>query len=735
MNFFQKKTESNISEQMNVLNHTYLKDKDIDLFILKDNMVGLVFELSDSRNSALMYSDLIHDLFHLEFPKESLFQFFTYKNKNISSFIEGYKNTHENFSNLKKDSYLKEIIDINMENIENNTKSTPYSNYRNLLCFSFPKETNITEIMNCISKIEKYSVFAPMKRINFDDYMNITNDYISFDNSKVDLLKNNELLVNNDGKEYYVQSFDLSEVTIPTEFLQEFLNEENYIDYPSVNSDFYISLSIKNNTEYQSSFTISITEDTLENLESKSTSLRNSFSRYGIDIQEKNKNVIDGFLGSLPLQVPSEFKDISFKELFSKSLLASIVTSKGNGKNLLLQDRSGQIIGYDFFSTSINSNFLITGSAGSGISYLLSNIMINYLSDDSKIKVIDFNETFNNLTSLVGGEIYNLEDKKCFNFFSKIQELDDIDIHLITNIVFMMFSYDIEVDFEEKDELYLNISSAIKKAFEDKGNEAGMKEVLYFMRKQKNKSKKFSLILDYLKKFGDPKGEAYSFFNGRNNITSDIDLSLFNLTTVDANRGLYSSIVAAISFDTKIDFSKEYTSKKKILIIQDFWLFYNNEFVTDFFYSLMRYFRIINASLGITGNCMSDFLVKGKMNSFIDNINNKVFLKYAPYSINMLKESKNFFPEEIEKIKSLKVNLPYYSEFIIKNDHNSLVYRLSTSSFIRDITSLHCNLQKNVEHISIKYEVDYSLASMAYAVSEKTKEDIEIVVNRYKERK
>jgi conjugal transfer ATP-binding protein TraC len=71
----------------------------------------------------------------------------------------------------------------------------------------------------------------------------------------------------------------------------------------------------------------------------------------------------------------------------------------------LLQNRSGGLLGYDPFDSKIpNYNSLVTGSAGAGKSFLNNCILLQYLSQNPLVYVIDIGGSYRKLCEFVSGQ-------------------------------------------------------------------------------------------------------------------------------------------------------------------------------------------------------------------------------------------------------------------------------------------------------------------------------------------
>jgi conjugal transfer ATP-binding protein TraC len=142
------------------------------------------------------------------------------------------------------------------------------------------------------------------------------------------------------------------------------------------------------------------------------------------------------FLSALPFCFYSKNKNIEFME---RDFIASMANAlpllpiqgdfAGSGTpRLLFIGRKGQLIPLDFYDKGSNNyNILCAATSGSGKSFLINYIIINYLATGAFIRVIDIGGSYRKIASLVGAVYLDFEKNTviCLNPFTHIIEPDE----------------------------------------------------------------------------------------------------------------------------------------------------------------------------------------------------------------------------------------------------------------------------------------------------------------------
>jgi len=213
-----------------------------------------------------------------------------------------------------------------------------------------------------------------------------------------------------------------------------------------------------------------------------------------------------------------------------------------------------------------NKSFSIIGKIGK--SYLLADHILRKLNTGSKVRIISSLYNQLNFVNILGGQLIDFEEEKiCLNFFSKVELKENNNIRNISRLVDsikLMINPLNEISLPPEADIY--IEKAIKKAFKEKGREAGMKDILRSLKKQK-KNDVLEKIITLLYPYGNKDGEYFNIFNGKQNIELNNELVLFNLKKEDRklNQVIFNEIMNLLIDECELS-SRD---KEKILIIDD----------------------------------------------------------------------------------------------------------------------------------------------------------------------
>jgi len=457
-------------------------------------------------------------------------------------------------------------------------------------------------------------------------------------------------------------------------------------------------------------------------------------------LQEETQIPFPILLHSLPLQYHEVFKTFSkkFTTLF-KSNQAAISPllngSKGFGSPILSYvDRTGQIMGGDIFDSDTNYNFIFIGGSGSGKSYLQADFQMQYLSTGALIRVIDVGRSYKRLCDLVGGQYIEFTDDTsiCLNFFTNIITDDNGNIHedeinSIVPLIGMMAKQNLDTsnssksvgssDDMNKAVISSYVSQAITLAYEIKGKQAGMQEVVealhIILDKQKSEDEgvldfRIRDLIESLYPYSDPRGEFYSYFNGENNLNFNNDYVVLELEELEKKGDLKFVVLMAItnSINHEFYFNRD---RKKILIIDEAWALMDNIIVIKFLETLFRRIRKYNGAAGVITQSIGDFYKNEATQSLYNNSAWKFYLKQDPDSINYAQSSNkvNFDPFKIELFKSISSRPPFFSEIMITGGgFGTMVGRLITDKVAHWIYTNHPKDVAYIEVVKNKFNID-----------------------------
>jgi len=353
-------------------------------------------------------------------------------------------------------------------------------------------------------------------------------------------------------------------------------------------------------------------------------------------------------LFSLPLQFSYTIADLLKRfDLLFKSNNAAIAPLIGDFRgfgygHMPLFGRSGQLQWYSPFAKGAgNYNVAAIGMSGEGKSFTFNDLSLMMLTSGVMVRIIDSLPSYKRLTHFVGGvyEDFSNEKELCLNFFTNILTKRDEktgeeilvkdkdgreypviaeeEMATIIPMIALMAGVEGVVVYSKSENaatindsadarfLAASFEEAIVMAFRAKGRNAGMFDVwnnLIQMRdkyKQEGYERQASLLASVvagLKQFSSPDGLYYHYFNGVNNFKLEGDFAVAELTALEKKGIIYPIVMMAIANSIVNEFYED-LSRKKMLIIDEFWRYKDNLIVATFTEELARKVRKASGSL------------------------------------------------------------------------------------------------------------------------------------------
>lgn len=453
-------------------------------------------------------------------------------------------------------------------------------------------------------------------------------------------------------------------------------------------------------------------------------SIKNQFKRKGWYLTEELFQNIALFetLFSFPLQfsytIAALLKrfDLLFKS--NNAAIAPLIGDfRGFGYGLVsLFGRSGQIQWFDPYAVGAgasNYNMAVVGVPGQGKSFTFNEISLMLLSSGAIVRIIDSLPSYKRLTQLIGGQYEDFTDKKnlCLNFFTHIltkkdeetgeeilvkdkngreyPQIAEEEMATIIPIIALMAGVEGVIvsnssesakqinDSADAKFLASSFEEAVILAFRAKGKNAGMFDVWKSLEEMRKKHKQegnerqaalLTNVVTSLKPFSVSDGMYYSYFNGVNNFKLESDFVVVELTALEKKGVIYPIVMMAIANMIVNEFYED-MSRKKILIIDEFWKYKDNLIVGVFTEELARKVRKSSGSLTTITQYKDEYNANSRMKAVWDSSAWKFVLGKQD-----IKTKIGAFADKL--LRTVSPHLPLFGEFAIFNDHAMSISRL-----------------------------------------------------------
>lgn len=443
---------------------------------------------------------------------------------------------------------------------------------------------------------------------------------------------------------------------IDIDILNKYINDAKEIRY---------IVQVENEDLFEVSVQLQFTSDSIQDMEKNCKKIQDTMYSSGISMYPMNFNQYDAYKQHLPIFTSDYAIHDKICKIFTTSSLTSLFPFYTNNfielEGIRLGEFRERICMIDFRKKELNNkNMLIVGSSGTGKSFLVKNMMLQYLYKGIKQIVIDPEGEYVQIASALGQRVIT---KSTFNIMEIEEQFvksypNDYINKKIDNLVNMLELNQILEDNEKIE----SIKTKIKEIYHEYGiteniNSLYMQEngeKIYTCKKYINKLM-FPTINTLKEKIPSIKLSSTEKKNIIRQIDSykcsdvqdcEEDLVVYNLETCD------EKYINALMYKLQ-----EYLSPEHIIYIDEMWKLMCNKNVSLELVNLFKTIRKRGTSLVAITQDISDIVTYndgdfGK--SIFNNSYTKVFFKMEYLDVEnlqkMILEPKDFF-ERVMKLK------------------------------------------------------------------------------------
>lgn len=324
---------------------------------------------------------------------------------------------------------------------------------------------------------------------------------------------------------------------------------------------------------------------------------------------------------------------------------------------------------FSLFDGSEGYNACVAAKTGSGKSFLIEHILASYytLQMVSNIWVIDIGESYKILCQYLQGVYLDFREDAdiVLNPFSDCKDIDE-DMDLFINLLSKMAKPTEKVTDTEKSV----IEEAIKLAFAKYAQETNIDRIIEALNELAEKSvdpykKQVTNLLATNLFRWSTKGVFGRFFNGKNNIDLAHKFVVLELKHLSHREDLRNVILMVLFYHIyRVVYMDDDRSKRKLLVFDEAWQFFDDPQVAKFIERGYRTFRKHGSSAITITQGIHDFYKNDSTKEMMFQSAHWLMLSQKQESINMLRqESKIALSEyEFDQLGSLKTIKGYYSE-------------------------------------------------------------------------
>lgn len=467
------------------------------------------------------------------------------------------------------------------------------------------------------------------------------------------------------------------------------------------------------------SFVIVLRDQNIENLEKKTRATLQKLRELGLEGLREDVAAFKVFKSVIPASCEKTPRLRRLKTDNVSDLLPIYKKGTGNEKPVcLFKTRDNGLFKFDIFDEAQSVwNFLISGASGSGKSFLVNNIILQFLKEFNEkkepplIRILDIGGSYKKITEILGGQYceINIDSKNSINPFELAHGNTEPTPEKISSLKAIL-----ETILKEEDKQNLPkfekslLESEITNLYKDvKANSANSKRCPRFSdlkdRWEKSENpilKQFSTILypwtsGTYGKLLNPEKSTISLSRV---IKNGVDLATFDLKGLSTKPELQKVMLLVLTDLLWQDIASS-PGRLKLLILDECWQLLKS--ATDFIEECYRTFRKYGASIGAISQAIEDFSDSPIATAILNNAPTRFILSQKG-DLSILKEILKLNDREIDLISGLSQKKGEYSEFFLaQNGHHIL--RLCPSSLEYHLSTTHHKDKKLEQEYQEKY--------------------------------
>lgn len=396
---------------------------------------------------------------------------------------------------------------------------------------------------------------------------------------------------------------------------------------------------------------------------------------YRLQEEIRTMNLAMLMYGSLPMNYSYEVDIIAKRGKtmfdFNAAHLSPVQSDwKGTGMPaLLLKSRRGQLQSINFFDGSEGFNAIIAAQTGSGKSFITQHIIYSYytMPNVSNIWIIDVGESYKLMCEVMGGMYLDFREDANFviNPFSYCDDVNE-DMDLFISLVSKMAKPTEAITDTEK----AVIEEAITRAFSLYGNKTNIDRIIEVLNEVSESAQEYpkkhaaETIATNLFRWGT-NGAYGRYFNGQNNVDLLHKLVVLELKNLNQREDLRNVVLMVLFYHiSKIIYIDDDRTKRKMLIFDEAWQFFDDPKIAKFIEKGYRTFRKHGSSAITITQSINDFYKNESTREMMFQASYWLLLKQKAESINLLrKEDRIALSDyEFEVLESIRTIKGKYSE-------------------------------------------------------------------------
>jgi conjugal transfer ATP-binding protein TraC len=389
------------------------------------------------------------------------------------------------------------------------------------------------------------------------------------------------------------------------------------------------------------------------------------------------------FLHSLPLCWDQKLdKFLQRQRTIMSDNIASITPLFADWKGtdtpvMMYYTRRGEILYFDFFDGPRNYNALIAAVSGAGKSFLVNDIITNYLAEGALVFVLDVGRSYQKLCEFLSGDYIEFAEDSPFNISPFLQsrekngDMHPEDLAFVLPVVCKM------AGVESQDEMG-DLEEAIQEVFSKKLQSTTMTDLYDYLKKHKTTERLSKRLFSY-----SERGRFGTFFHKGKPLTFKNELSVLELEGLRDKKELQSVVLLLTMFHVNRNIEQADKGRRKILPIDEAWDLLADPFSAKFMENAYRIYRKYGASALAITQSLNDLYKNPSGVAIMENADFWLLLSQKPETLEYIVDSGRIHlsKEHIDLLRTVKTVPGKYSEIFFYTPIGKGIGRFSPDPF------------------------------------------------------
>lgn len=438
---------------------------------------------------------------------------------------------------------------------------------------------------------------------------------------------------------------------------------------------------------------------------------------------------MQSMLMGLPLQYSKIIYDnlkrtkILFKS--NNSQIAPLIGGNiGSSKPwFMFPDRTGQLVGLNFYDSMKNYNVTVVGPPGTGKSVLANELCLMSIAASAVVRLVDIGDSYKDVNNTIGGKFVEFDDSYdlCFNFFTNIltkkvtvhgeekELVHEDELCTIVPIIGAMIKMNLRSNASENKTNDPNIKAivtmieeAVQVAYERQGRSASMQTVWeylvelrenFYNQNKRNIYELLDLIIIGLHDFvvrvdnngNKIVGKNHKYFTGVNNVEFDSSYFVFEMEKLTKKGDDLLVVVSMMVLHQMANEAFFLEGVRKIIGVDEAKRLLKFTLFADFLDDLGLRLRKYGGILIIITQYIKHFFENKSSEALFEGASFNIFLEQEEESIDDAVDTGKLSMNDgqVALMKSVKARTPFYNEFMVKygNSYTVLLNKLDPLSY------------------------------------------------------